>query len=127
MCYVFLCYVLIAGLHLAEGKHLKMMLLINTGFTGMSMKQINFTKTNGINFFFLCPINFIQMDDINVLHHRCLLNLRRRIRDVGDGRPAQERYMRLQKDGDTLRLASSCQCGGPAEVIICDSRLCAGS
>ncbi|XP_067382124.1 SPRY domain-containing protein 3 isoform X5 [Channa argus] len=44
------------------------------------------------------------MDDINVLHHRCLLNLRRRIRDVGDGRPAQERYMRLQKDGDTLRL-----------------------
>ncbi|XP_074537394.1 SPRY domain-containing protein 3 [Halichoeres trimaculatus] len=42
------------------------------------------------------------MDDINVLHHRCLLNLRRRIRDIGDGRPAQERYMRLQKDGDTL-------------------------
>ncbi|KAF6715143.1 SPRY domain-containing protein 3 [Oryzias melastigma] len=43
-----------------------------------------------------------QMDDINVLQHRCLLNLRRRIRDVGDGRPAQERYMRLQKSGDTL-------------------------
>uniref|UniRef100_A0A3Q3EAU8 SPRY domain containing 3 n=1 Tax=Labrus bergylta TaxID=56723 RepID=A0A3Q3EAU8_9LABR len=43
-----------------------------------------------------------QMDDINVLHHRCLLNLRRRIRDIGDGRPAQERYMRLQKDGDSL-------------------------
>ncbi|XP_069382431.1 SPRY domain-containing protein 3 isoform X2 [Paralichthys olivaceus] len=42
------------------------------------------------------------MDDINVLHHRCLLNLRRRIRDIGDGRPAQERYMRLQKDGDML-------------------------
>ncbi|XP_068454152.1 SPRY domain-containing protein 3-like isoform X2 [Clinocottus analis] len=42
------------------------------------------------------------MDDIDVLHHRCLLNLRRRIRDIGDGRPAQERYMRLQKDGDTL-------------------------
>ncbi|XP_020510560.2 SPRY domain-containing protein 3 [Labrus bergylta] len=42
------------------------------------------------------------MDDINVLHHRCLLNLRRRIRDIGDGRPAQERYMRLQKDGDSL-------------------------
>ncbi|XP_042347751.1 SPRY domain-containing protein 3 isoform X2 [Plectropomus leopardus] len=42
------------------------------------------------------------MDDINVLHHRCLLNLRRRMRDIGDGRPAQERYMRLQKDGDTL-------------------------
>ncbi|XP_068589425.1 SPRY domain-containing protein 3-like [Cebidichthys violaceus] len=42
------------------------------------------------------------MDDINVLHHRCLLNLRRRIRDIGDGRPAQERYMRLQKDGDTI-------------------------
>ncbi|XP_037628992.1 SPRY domain-containing protein 3-like [Sebastes umbrosus] len=42
------------------------------------------------------------MDDINVLHHRCLLNLRRRIRDIGDGRPAQERYMRLQKDGDAL-------------------------
>ncbi|XP_024148219.1 SPRY domain-containing protein 3 [Oryzias melastigma] len=42
------------------------------------------------------------MDDINVLQHRCLLNLRRRIRDVGDGRPAQERYMRLQKSGDTL-------------------------
>uniref|UniRef100_A0A8C2ZNJ8 SPRY domain containing 3 n=1 Tax=Cyclopterus lumpus TaxID=8103 RepID=A0A8C2ZNJ8_CYCLU len=45
---------------------------------------------------------YFQMDDINVLHHRCLLNLRRRIRDIGDGRPAQERYMRLQKDGDTL-------------------------
>ncbi|MED6258233.1 SPRY domain-containing protein 3 [Ataeniobius toweri] len=43
-----------------------------------------------------------MMDDINVLHHRCLLNLRRRIRDIGDGRPAQERCMRLQKDGDTL-------------------------
>ncbi|XP_028266254.1 SPRY domain-containing protein 3 [Parambassis ranga] len=42
------------------------------------------------------------MDDINVLHHRCLLNLRRRMRDIGDGRPAQERYMRLQKDGDIL-------------------------
>uniref|UniRef100_G3P965 SPRY domain containing 3 n=1 Tax=Gasterosteus aculeatus TaxID=69293 RepID=G3P965_GASAC len=42
------------------------------------------------------------MDDINVLHHRCLLNLRRRIRDIGDGRPAQERCMRLQKEGDTL-------------------------
>uniref|UniRef100_A0A3Q2PBD6 SPRY domain containing 3 n=1 Tax=Fundulus heteroclitus TaxID=8078 RepID=A0A3Q2PBD6_FUNHE len=42
------------------------------------------------------------MDDINVLHHRCLLNLRRRIRDIGDGRPAQEQCMRLQKDGDTL-------------------------
>ncbi|KAM8862541.1 SPRY domain-containing protein 3-like isoform 2-T3 [Spinachia spinachia] len=43
------------------------------------------------------------MDDINVLHHRCLLNLRRRIRDIGDGRPAQERCMRLQREGDTLR------------------------
>ncbi|XP_042264085.1 SPRY domain-containing protein 3 isoform X4 [Thunnus maccoyii] len=42
------------------------------------------------------------MDDINVLHHRCLLNLRRRIQDIRDGRPAQERYMRLLKDGDTL-------------------------
>uniref|UniRef100_A0A087YNV7 SPRY domain containing 3 n=1 Tax=Poecilia formosa TaxID=48698 RepID=A0A087YNV7_POEFO len=42
------------------------------------------------------------MDDINVLHHRCLLNLRRRIRDIEDGRPAQDRCMRLQKDGDTL-------------------------
>ncbi|KAI4823860.1 hypothetical protein KUCAC02_012415, partial [Chaenocephalus aceratus] len=42
------------------------------------------------------------MDDINVLHHRCLLNLRRRIRGIGDGRPAQERYMRIQKDGETL-------------------------
>uniref|UniRef100_A0A3B5MBE4 SPRY domain containing 3 n=1 Tax=Xiphophorus couchianus TaxID=32473 RepID=A0A3B5MBE4_9TELE len=42
------------------------------------------------------------MDDINVLHHRCLLNLRRRIRDIGDGHPAQDRCMRLQKDGDTL-------------------------
>ncbi|XP_041654821.1 SPRY domain-containing protein 3 isoform X1 [Cheilinus undulatus] len=42
------------------------------------------------------------MDDINVLHHRCLLNLRRRIRDIGDGRPAQERYMRLHKEGDIL-------------------------
>ncbi|KAL3064708.1 hypothetical protein OYC64_000861 [Pagothenia borchgrevinki] len=37
------------------------------------------------------------MDDINVL-----LNLRRRIRGIGDGRPAQERYMRIQKDGETL-------------------------
>ncbi|XP_034058491.1 SPRY domain-containing protein 3-like isoform X1 [Gymnodraco acuticeps] len=44
----------------------------------------------------------IKMDDINVLHHRCLLNLRRRIRGIGDGRPAQERYMRIQKDGETL-------------------------
>ncbi|KAM9341970.1 SPRY domain-containing protein 3 [Pholidichthys leucotaenia] len=44
----------------------------------------------------------MQMDDLNVLHHRCLLNLRRRVRDVGDGRPAQERYVRLQKNGDTL-------------------------
>nr|XP_020442250.1 SPRY domain-containing protein 3-like isoform X2 [Monopterus albus] len=42
------------------------------------------------------------MDDINLVQHRCLLNLRRRIRDIGDGRPAQERYMRLQKDEDTL-------------------------
>ncbi|XP_026188498.1 SPRY domain-containing protein 3 isoform X1 [Mastacembelus armatus] len=42
------------------------------------------------------------MDDINVLHRRCFLNLRRRIHDIGDGRPAQERYMRLQKDGDIL-------------------------
>ncbi|KAG7237881.1 hypothetical protein INR49_031674 [Caranx melampygus] len=42
------------------------------------------------------------MDDINALQHRCFLNLRRRIRGVGDGRPAQERYMRLQKDGDML-------------------------
>ncbi|KAM3618248.1 uncharacterized protein V6R79_017930 [Siganus canaliculatus] len=42
------------------------------------------------------------MDDINVLQHRCFLNLRRRIRDIADGRPAQERYMRLQKDGDIL-------------------------
>ncbi|CAN9515249.1 unnamed protein product [Ophioblennius macclurei] len=40
------------------------------------------------------------MDDINVLHHRCLLNLRRGL--MGEGRPAQERYLRLQKDGDTL-------------------------
>ncbi|XP_068181665.1 SPRY domain-containing protein 3 isoform X2 [Antennarius striatus] len=42
------------------------------------------------------------MDPINVLQHRCLLHLRRRIRDIEDGRPAKERYMRLQKDGDTL-------------------------
>lgn len=42
------------------------------------------------------------MDDLNVLQHRCLLNLRRRIRDIGDGRPAQERYTRVLKDGDTL-------------------------
>lgn len=46
------------------------------------------------------------MDDINVLHHKCLLNLRRRIQDIGDGRAAQDRCMRLQKDGDTLRSAS---------------------
>lgn len=63
-----------------------------------------------VKFFYSSPFNvpffFKQMDDINVLHHRCLLNLRRRIRDIGDGRPAQERYMRLQKDGDTLRSAS---------------------
>ncbi|PWA24311.1 hypothetical protein CCH79_00018700, partial [Gambusia affinis] len=43
-----------------------------------------------------------RMDDINVLHHKCLLNLRRRIQDIGDGRAAQDRCMRLQKDGDTL-------------------------
>uniref|UniRef100_A0A1A8KZI7 SPRY domain containing 3 n=1 Tax=Nothobranchius pienaari TaxID=704102 RepID=A0A1A8KZI7_9TELE len=46
-----------------------------------------------------CLINGFQMDDVNMLHHRCLLNLRRRIRD---GRPVQERYVRLQKDGDVL-------------------------
>ncbi|KAF7668053.1 hypothetical protein LDENG_00034940 [Lucifuga dentata] len=40
------------------------------------------------------------MDDIN-LHHR-YLNWRSRIREMGEGRPAQERYMRLLKDGDTL-------------------------
>ncbi|XP_071369055.1 SPRY domain-containing protein 3 [Centroberyx affinis] len=40
------------------------------------------------------------MDDIN-LHHR-YLNWRRRIREMGEVRPAQERYMRLLKDGDTL-------------------------
>lgn len=62
---------------------------------------------------------FIQMDDINVLHHRCLLNLRRRIRDIGDGRPAQERYMRLQKDGDTLRSALQCTAVRCFCVILC--------
>ncbi|KAG7519906.1 SPRY domain-containing protein 3-like [Solea senegalensis] len=41
------------------------------------------------------------MDDISVLHQRAL-NLRRRMRDIGDGRPPQERFMRLQKEGDTL-------------------------
>ncbi|XP_061909497.1 SPRY domain-containing protein 3 isoform X4 [Entelurus aequoreus] len=41
------------------------------------------------------------MEDINP-GQRCLPNLRRRIRDIGDGHPAQERYMRLLKDGDTL-------------------------
>ncbi|KAM3871805.1 SPRY domain-containing protein 3 [Diretmus argenteus] len=40
------------------------------------------------------------MDEIN-LHHR-YLNWRRRIREMGEVRPAQERYMRLLKDGDTL-------------------------
>ncbi|TNM86559.1 hypothetical protein fugu_006789 [Takifugu bimaculatus] len=42
------------------------------------------------------------MDDIRVLQHRCLLNLERRIRDFGQGRPAEERCLRLQKEGDTL-------------------------
>lgn len=45
------------------------------------------------------------MDDIRVLQHRCLLNLERRIRDFGQGRPAEERCLRLQKEGDTLRSA----------------------
>ncbi|XP_034027916.1 SPRY domain-containing protein 3 [Thalassophryne amazonica] len=40
------------------------------------------------------------MNDIN-LHHR-YLNWRHRIRDMGEGQPPQERYMRLLKDGDTL-------------------------
>ncbi|XP_054625462.1 SPRY domain-containing protein 3 isoform X2 [Dunckerocampus dactyliophorus] len=40
--------------------------------------------------------------DANLLGHRCLPNLRRRIGDIGDGHPAQERYTRLLKDGDTL-------------------------
>ncbi|CAF90058.1 unnamed protein product, partial [Tetraodon nigroviridis] len=43
-----------------------------------------------------------QMDDVSVLQHRCLLNLERRIRDFGQDRPAEERCVRLQKDGDTL-------------------------
>uniref|UniRef100_H3CB60 SPRY domain containing 3 n=1 Tax=Tetraodon nigroviridis TaxID=99883 RepID=H3CB60_TETNG len=42
------------------------------------------------------------MDDVSVLQHRCLLNLERRIRDFGQDRPAEERCVRLQKDGDTL-------------------------
>lgn len=45
------------------------------------------------------------MDDIRVLQHRCLLNLERRIRDFGQGRPAEERCLRLQKEGDMLRSA----------------------
>lgn len=47
----------------------------------------------------------VQMDDISVLQHRCLLNLERRIRDFGQDRPAEERCLRLQKDGDMLRSA----------------------
>ena len=47
----------------------------------------------------------LQMDDIN-LHHR-FLNWRRRIREreMGEVRPAQERFMRLLKNGDILRYA----------------------
>lgn len=45
------------------------------------------------------------MDDISVLQHRCLLNLERSIRDFGQDHPAEERCLRLQKDGDTLRSA----------------------
>ncbi|XP_008317224.1 SPRY domain-containing protein 3 [Cynoglossus semilaevis] len=41
------------------------------------------------------------MDAINILHQRAL-NLRRRMREIEDGRAAQERLMRLQKEGDTL-------------------------
>lgn len=62
----------------------------------------------------------IQMDDISVLQHRCLLNLERRIRDFGQDRLAEERCLRLQKDGDTLRSArwnsppiSGWLCGAP--------------
>uniref|UniRef100_A0A3P8VGS0 SPRY domain containing 3 n=1 Tax=Cynoglossus semilaevis TaxID=244447 RepID=A0A3P8VGS0_CYNSE len=44
---------------------------------------------------------FYQMDAINILHQRAL-NLRRRMREIEDGRAAQERLMRLQKEGDTL-------------------------
>lgn len=47
---------------------------------------------------FVDLVFFIQMDDITVLQHRCLLNLRRRVRDVGDEHVAQEGYMRPQKD-----------------------------
>lgn len=47
----------------------------------------------------------IQMEDISVLQHRCLLNLERRIRDFGQDPLAEERCLRLQKDGDTLRSA----------------------
>lgn len=47
---------------------------------------------------------FYQMDAINILHQRAL-NLRRRMREIEDGRAAQERLMRLQKEGDTLRSA----------------------
>lgn len=47
----------------------------------------------------------IQMDDVGVLQHRCLLDLERRIRDFGQDGPAEERCLRLRKDGDTLRSA----------------------
>lgn len=47
----------------------------------------------------------VQMDDIGVLQHRGLWNLERRVRDFGQDRPAGDRWLRLQKDGDTLRSA----------------------
>lgn len=63
----------------------------------------------------------VQMDDISVLQHRCLLNLERRIRDFGQDRPAEERCLRLQKDGDMLRSAGQTRplsqwvCGAPLD------------
>lgn len=68
----------------------------------------------------------VQMDDISVLQHRCLLNLEGRIRDFGPDRPAEERCLRLQKDGDTLRSAgwnspppqSGWVCGAPLGQMV---------
>ncbi|XP_056130087.1 SPRY domain-containing protein 3 [Lampris incognitus] len=57
-------------------------------------------KQNKTNYCIITRPDNCQMDDIN-LHHR-FLNWRRRIREIGEMRPARERYMRLLKDGDTL-------------------------
>lgn len=50
------------------------------------------------------------MEDLDVLQHRCLVNLRRRVREE-EQRPEQEVLSRLFKDGDTL-----CYRGNAEEV-----------